>query len=136
MKNLRQKLNSDPMRLMRTVIVIAALLVSIALPNLASADRYKTADTSSPQEVADGMGTKFTRGIANVATGWGELPKQIYYTTKEDGWGKGLAVGPFKGIIMMLVRTVSGAIEVMTFPVPYPGFYDPIFDPAYVWQKE
>jgi putative exosortase-associated protein (TIGR04073 family) len=103
---------------------------------MAAADRYKSVESSTPQEVADGMGTKLARGVANFATGWVEIPKQIYYTTKEDGWGKGLAVGPFKGIVMMLVRTVSGAAEVLTFPVPYPGFYEPFFDPAYVWQKE
>jgi hypothetical protein len=37
---------------------------------------------------------------------------------------------------MTLVRTFSGAGEALTFFVAYPGFYDPYFDPAYVWQKE
>lgn len=106
------------------------------MPEMALADRYKTPDNSTPQEVADGMSTKFVRGVANVATGWLELPKQIYYTAQEDGWGKAATVGPFKGLVMMLVRTASGAAEIVTFIVPFPGFYDPYFDPAYVWQKE
>jgi len=31
---------------------------------------------------------------------------------------------------------VSGAGELMTFFVAYPGFYEPYLDPAYVWKKE
>jgi len=117
----------------QVAMLLAALLF---IPALAQADRYKDVDSSTPQEIADGMGTKLARGVANVTTGWGELPKQIYYTTKQDGWAKGLIVGPVKGIVMTLVRTASGLGEVVTFFVPYPGFYDPYFDPAYVWQKE
>jgi len=117
----------------RVAMLLAVLLF---IPALAQADRYKSVENSTPQEIADGMGTKLTRGVANVTTGWGEIPKQIYYTTKQDGWAKGLIVGPFKGIVMTLVRTASGLGEVVTFFVPYPGFYDPYFDPAYVWQKE
>jgi hypothetical protein len=37
---------------------------------------------------------------------------------------------------MMLVRTVAGAGELLTFFVAYPGFYDPYFDPGFVWEKE
>ncbi|MBI5655811.1 MAG: exosortase system-associated protein, TIGR04073 family [Geobacter sp.] len=86
-------------------MLLAALLF---IPALAQADRYKDVDSSTPQEIADGMGTKLARGVANVTTGWGELPKQIYYTTKQDDWAKGLIVGPVKGIVMTLVRTASG----------------------------
>lgn len=82
------------------------------------------------------MGTKLVRGIANFATGWVEFPKQIYLKTSEEGWAEGLTVGPFKGLFMMVVRTGAGALEILTFPVPYPGFYEPYFDPPYVWQKE
>lgn len=82
------------------------------------------------------MANKVVRGIANVATGWLELPKQIYLTVKEDGVAKGIFVGPLRGMGMTLVRTVSGAGETLTFMIPYPGFFDPYFEPAYVWQKE
>ncbi|HBA87316.1 MAG TPA: exosortase system-associated protein, TIGR04073 family [Geobacter sp.] len=102
---------------------------------LAQADS-RSIDTASPQEVVDGMANKLVRGVANVGTGWLELPKQIYMTFKEEGVVKGMTVGPLKGIGMSLVRTVSGAGEAVTFFVAYPGFYEPYFDPAYVWQKE
>jgi putative exosortase-associated protein (TIGR04073 family) len=136
LKSLLQKLNKSQLLFYKTIIAIAVILCSVATPERAIADRYKTPDSATPQEVADGVSTKLMRGLANVATGWVELPKQIYYTTHEDGWAKGVFVGPFKGIIMMLVRTGSGLGEVVSFPVPYPGFYEPYFDPAYVWQKE
>jgi putative exosortase-associated protein (TIGR04073 family) len=124
------------MRTLKSLLAAIVIVSAFALPEISTADSYKTPDTATPQEVADGIGSKLTRGVANIATGWLEFPKQIYYTNKEDGWGKAVAVGPIKGIVMMLVRTVSGAAEALTFPIPYPGFYDPIFDPAYVWQKE
>jgi putative exosortase-associated protein (TIGR04073 family) len=102
----------------------------------ASADDYQTIEQSSPQEVVDGMAGKAGRGLANIATGWLELPKQIYTTYKEDGTAMGIFLGPLKGLGMTVVRTVSGVGELATFFVAYPGFYEPYFDPPYVWQNE
>ena len=120
--------------------MFGALLIScsivIAQSCVAVADDYRTIENSSPQEVVNGMMTKAGRGLANVATGWVELPKQIYTTSKEDGTARGIFIGPFKGMGMMLVRTVAGAGELLTFFVAYPGFYDPYFDPGFVWEKE
>lgn len=102
----------------------------------AFAESYRSIESSSPQEVVSGMANKAARGVTNVATGWLEFPKQIYTTYKEDGVAKGILVGPIKGVGMTLVRTFAGVGETLTFFVAYPGFYDPYFDPAYVWQKE
>jgi putative exosortase-associated protein (TIGR04073 family) len=123
-------------KLSRIAMVCWALVVIFQPSMVLGLDRYKSVDNATPQEIADGIGTKFTRGMANIATGWGELPKQIYYTTVEDGWAKGVLVGPLKGLVMTVVRTVAGVGEVVTFISPYPGFYEPLFDPAYVWEKE
>lgn len=126
--------------LFRIMASVTAVLVWVAIalcvPAPASAESYRNIENSSPQEVADAMATKMARGVANVATGWLELPKQIYYTAKDDGVAKGVFVGPLKGVIMTLVRTASGVGEMATFFLAYPGFYDPYFDPAYVWQEE
>ncbi len=103
---------------------------------LAGADSYRTIATSSPQEVVNGMANKAGRGMANMTTGWLELPKQIYVTSKEDGIPQGILLGPLKGLGMTVVRTVAGVGEFLTFFVAYPGFYDPYFDPPYVWQSE
>ena len=97
---------------------------------------YRSAEESSPQTVVTAMANKAVRGIANVATGWLEIPKQISVTFCEDGPVQGIFVGPLKGIGMTVVRTVAGVGELATFFVPFPGFYDPYFDPAFIWQKE
>ena len=122
---------------MRKYVVMMALLV-LALAGsvvMAQADD-RSVDSASPQEVVDGMANKLVRGVANIGTGWMEFPKQIYLTCRDDGLAQGLTVGPLKGLGMTVVRTVAGAGETATFFLAYPGFYDPYFDPAYVWQKE
>lgn len=121
-------------RLVCAVLVCCAVAATQA--GIARADGYQTIESSSPQEVVDGMASKAMRGLANVTTGWLEFPKQIYTTYQEDGAAKGILVGPLKGVGMTLVRTVAGVAEFATFFIAYPGFYDPYFDPSYVWQKE
>jgi len=118
---------------------LAVLLVALCLTEsgpVQAASLDNTLDDASPQQVVDGMSNKLVRGVTNIATGWLEIPKQIYLTWKEEGAAKGLTVGPVKGIGMTLVRTGSGVGETLTFPVAYPGFYDPFFHPSFVWQKE
>ncbi|MBJ6726066.1 exosortase system-associated protein, TIGR04073 family [Geomesophilobacter sediminis] len=128
------------MRLSRCVLValVGALLVVAAPQRQASASDqdFRTIEDSSAQEVVDGMANKLVRGITNVGTGWLELPKQIYLTSKEEGKVKGATVGPVKGIGMALVRTAAGVGEVFTFMLPFPGFYSSYLDPSYVWEKE
>ena len=118
--------------LMAVVVLTLSLLCAT---QRAQADT-RTVDDASPQEVVDGMANKLARGVTNIGTGWLEFPKQIYMTSKEEGKAKGMTVGPLKGVGMSLVRTVTGVGEVLTFFIAYPGFFDPYFDPAYVWQKE
>ena len=118
---------------------ITVLLLALSLlggGQRALAGSIRTIDDASPQEVVDGMANKLVRGVANVGTGWLEFPKQIVVTYREEGLAKGMTIGPIKGIGMTLVRTVSGAGEALTFFIAYPGFFEPFFDPAYVWQKE
>ncbi len=99
-------------------------------------DDLRPIEDRSAQSIASGMGNKAARGLANVATGWMELPKQIYVTSKENGAAQGIFIGPLKGIGMTLARTLAGVGELVTFFVPYPGFYDSYIEPHYVWEKE
>lgn len=117
------------------VLVVFCSLVVVPVFT-AFADDFKTVEGSSAQEVVGGMAGKAGRGVANLATGWLELPKQIYVTAAQDGAAKGILLGPLKGVGMTLVRTLAGVGELATFFIPYPGFYDPFIDPPYVWQKE
>lgn len=113
------------------------LIVSLVmLPGISAASSYRNIDEASPQDIVDGMASKGVRGAANIVTGWVEIPKQIYVTGKDSGWLRGAVIGPLKGIGMTVVRTVSGVGELCTFFMAYPGFYDPWFEPRFVWMKE
>jgi len=116
------------------VFLTAALV--LALSQEGECSSTQSIESSSPQETVDAMANKAVRGVANIATGWLEFPKQIVNTYKEDGLGKGMTVGPLKGIGMTLVRTVAGVFETVTFFIAFPGFYDPLVEPDYAWQKE
>ncbi len=120
-------------RVFSVLVICCALVLGQVMTSYA--DSYQTIDNSSPQEVVDGMMNKAGRGMANMTTGWLELPKQVYETSKEDGVAKGILIGTLKGVGMTVVRTVGGASEFATFYLSYPGFYDPYFEPAYVWEK-
>lgn len=120
---------------MRRSILVPLFLISIATATAAQADSFKTVDTAAPQEVVEGISNKAVRGAANVATGWLEFPKQIYLTFRDDGVAAGLFAGPLRGVGMTLVRTVGGAVELGTFLLPIPGFYDPLITPAYPWKE-
>ena len=48
------------------------------------------------------MATKLTRGVANLTTGWAEVPKQIYHVGHEEGWVIGAVRGPIDGLRCLL----------------------------------
>ena len=77
--------------------------------------------------------TKLGRGLANTLTGWVELPKNVYNTSKEDNAFAGMTLGLAKGAGMTLVRTGAGIYEIATFPFPLPEDYKPILEPEYVF---
>jgi putative exosortase-associated protein (TIGR04073 family) len=116
-------------------VALAFCLGILLLTPAAWADAFKTAESSTPQEVVGAMAHKLVRGIANTATGWVEFPRQIYETGRDEGTAAGIFVGPLKGVGMTVVRTVTGVGEIVTFFIPYPGFYDPWIEPHFVWQK-
>jgi putative exosortase-associated protein (TIGR04073 family) len=78
---------------------------------------------------------KLCRGIANIATGWGEIFRQPIVCTMEDGIS-GIPVGLFNGVFMTIIRTGSGILDVVFFPWALDGNdgYGSLVDPDYVWQ--
>lgn len=125
------------MRMISAAAIAAALAISVlTAPTAALADTYQSIETSTAQDIVIGMSDKFVRGVANVATGWLELPNQIRETYREEGLAVALFSGPLRGLGMTLVRTGAGALETVTFFHPMPGFYDPILTPKYVWQSK
>lgn len=87
-------------------------------------------------DIFEQIGTKFVRGVANFTTGWAEIPKQIYVVGTNEGWVAGAFRGPFDGIGMFFARTIAGAYEILTFPLPVPARYQSMVQPEYVWESE
>ncbi len=83
---------------------------------------------------AQDAGRKIYRGVANIITGWIELPKNIYDTSVEDNILSGLTIGLFKGLGMTIVRTGAGIYETLTFPLPIPEGYAPVLEPEFVFK--
>lgn len=107
-----------------SVLVILSLLALAAGPALADEDYSGHAGR--------GAMIKLFRGIVNAATGWIEIPKQISQEWGGAGPGRGLTVGFAKGIGWAVARSVIGAYEIVTFPVPVPEGYRHIMEPEYV----
>ena len=78
---------------------------------------------------------KLSRGIANVITGWVEIPKRVDETTRRSGAGVGFTWGLLRGLGYGFVRTLAGAYEVVTFPFPAPPEYRPVMHPTFVFSE-
>lgn len=89
-------------------------------------------DSAKPENIVGKMAFKFTRGITNVATSVGEIPKQTILTIRNQG-AIGYVIGPLKGLGMTVYRGLLGSVETVFFLVPQPGYYDPMEDPEFVW---
>jgi len=63
-------------------------------------------------------GAKFSRGIANLSTGWVEVPKNIANESRERNIGTGLTWGAVKGSVHAVGRTLVGAFDTATFFIP------------------
>ena len=85
---------------------------------------------------AQDMSKKLGRGVANILTGWIELPKNIYDTSVEENAFSGITMGLARGVGMTVVRTGAGVYEAVTFPFPLPEGYEPIVEPEYLLNSE
>jgi putative exosortase-associated protein (TIGR04073 family) len=76
------------------------------------------------------VGEKLGNGLANVVTGVAEIPKTMIVTSKREGVAYGMTAGFFTGIVHMVGRTLTGAVDIATFFVPT----TPIVRPPYIWE--
>lgn len=113
---------------MKKVLLLSALLCAFVVtgPASASADQM-------PEMIAEKMAIKLTRGVTNAVTSIVELPKQTILTGRDMG-AVGYVIGPIKGVGMFFYRGIIGVTETIFCMVPQPGYYDPMMEPAYVWQ--
>jgi len=113
---------------MRTKLTLLSLLLFMLLATNCSA-----LEEQQPEAVAEKMAFKLVRGVANVTTSLGEIPKQSYLMVRDRG-RIGYLVGPLKGMGMAFYRLFAGITETVFFAVPQPGYYDSMIYPEYVWQ--
>jgi putative exosortase-associated protein (TIGR04073 family) len=77
------------------------------------------------------VGQKLASGLSNMGLGFAEIPKNMIITTNQTNALFGVTGGAIKGLLHTLGRTLSGIVDVVTFPVPT----QPITHPPLVWQN-
>lgn len=78
----------------------------------------------------EGVGDKLAHGLANTITGIGEIPKNVMIASDEKGVAYGATAGVFTGIFHAIGRTLTGAVDIVTFIIPT----KPIIEPDYIWE--
>jgi len=107
------------------------MLTAIALGVAVAPWLAQASDGSLRQRTA---GDKLVRGLANVFTGFIEIPRNIHNTTRDETMLSGWTVGLGKGLGWMGLRFLVGIYEVVSFPFPLPRDYAPVVEPEFVWQ--
>ncbi|MCB1986710.1 MAG: exosortase system-associated protein, TIGR04073 family [Burkholderiales bacterium] len=76
-------------------------------------------------------GMKIVSGVANVATGWMELPKNIsLWSKREPNEFVAITEGVLRGVVHTASRTGSGVLDFATFWLP--TFPTPT--PLFIWE--
>jgi putative exosortase-associated protein (TIGR04073 family) len=73
---------------------------------------------------------KLGSGLSNLTMGWLEIPKNMINTSNQTNVLLGISGGLLKGLLHTIGRTLTGAVDFLTFPLPT----QPIAHPTFVWQ--
>ena len=119
----------------KIMMVLAVLCMGISLTLAAQESSSKKTIPNVPETYVAPMGTQLVRGITNIGTGWGEIPRQIVLAADESKLLM-VPVGLTRGIIMTCTRTLYGVAEVVFFYVPFEENYESAMKPPFVWQEE
>jgi putative exosortase-associated protein (TIGR04073 family) len=112
---------------MKAFIIGCATLFAFAVVAPA-AQAYHDEDASN-YTAADKLG----RGLADMTTGFLELPGNIVAENRDHGATSAATIGFAKGLGMIPVRELIGVYNFVTSPFPYPNDYGPILHPEYPW---
>ena len=93
------------------------------------------AEASGCKDMVGGAMSKAGRGLKNLCLGWTDIPLSIYNTTNDTkNAALGLTVGAWDGFKKAFPRTISGAVDLATFPIPdyekSPVSPEPLMEPA------
>lgn len=115
---------------------ISFILLLVLLTSAGVVQGAATAnELTHAEDVVQDMSSKLNRGVVNILTGWGEIPRQMIISGQDKGWWAVLPVGIPAGAIMTVVRTGVGVFETGLFFIPINDSYGSIIEPAFVWQK-
>jgi len=111
--------------------LVAALFAAVLLLNLSAPGAFAD-DVSRDASDSSKMMEKLARGLVNLLTGVVEIPKNIAREWRRTDPFTGTIIGTIKGIGWGWGRTMSGAYDIVTFPLPIPEGYVPLMEPEYV----
>ncbi len=75
-------------------------------------------------------GRKALSGLANIATSWLEIPKNMININNQSNWVFGIGFGAVQGLVNTIGRVVIGTSDLVLAPIPT----HPVVYPLYVWQ--
>ncbi len=123
------------MRDKRPILSLLAILLIgclASLPSGAWAGRETPEDGQRDRSDINLMFHKLGRGVSNVLLGWIEIPRNIAREWRKTDPFTGTILGSIKGVGWTVARTLAGVYEIVSFPFPVPGDYDPIMKPEFI----
>ncbi len=75
--------------------------------------------------------SKVSQGVANIVTGFIEIPKNVINISHDQNILVGITWGTLRGVIHTVGRTLLGSAELITSPIATEEF----ISPAYVWER-
>ena len=119
------------MRAYRQAVALAAAAAVLLAAAPVFAFTGNGQDAGTPY--LNGMLRKLGRGIANIVTCPGEIPRTATLVGKDEGIFAESTTGVLKGIWRGLLRGITGVFEVGTFFIEVPKGFEPLMKPEYVW---
>ncbi|WP_028461946.1 exosortase system-associated protein, TIGR04073 family [Nitrosomonas cryotolerans] len=113
-------------KISKVFLMLFALFLSVS--HAAVAQNYT--HTTMTESYVTTAGEKLVSGLANVVTGFVELPKNIIITIRQEGVPYGVTIGFVTGIMHTVGRTGVGALDIATFLIPT----KPSVQPPYIWK--
>jgi putative exosortase-associated protein (TIGR04073 family) len=114
----------------RNTLAASLLAVMILVGQLLGSSASAATPAPPPADYGQLVGRKLASGFSNMALGIAEIPKNMIITTNQTNALFGVTGGAIKGLLHTLGRTLSGIVDIVTFPVPT----QPITRPPLVWQ--
>lgn len=90
-----------------------------------------TAPTAHAESYFTGFSNKVSQGLANIAFGFVEIPKNVINISNDHNIFVGMTWGLLRGAVHGVSRTVVGTAELVTSPIPTNEFATP----HYVWDR-